>query len=472
MFCMTSQVRVHAFGDDALADHDAVEIADLIRRGDLSTAEVEAAAIERIQKVAPTLRAVVHEAYDRPRRSSDTSAPLFGVPTLIKDNTDVAAWPTNNGSEAYTAGPAKRDGRYTRQFVGTGVSVLGKTRMPEFGLNATTEFRTQEPTVNPWNTDYSVGAYSGGAAALVAAGAVPIAHANDGGGSIRIPAAAAGLIGLKPSRGRHIDGEEARIMPINMISEGIVSRSVRDTAAFVDAMERRWRNPSLAPIGLVEGPARRRLRIGLLLESVTDAVVDDQTRAAVEHTAQLLEKQGHTVEVVPVPADPSFADDFVNYWGLLAQMAGGLGKFAFDKSFDASKLDGLTEGLRTHFKRGGWKQMPGALRRLKKSAVTYGAAFDQVEVVVSPVVANTTPRLGQLSPNVPFDQLITRLRNHVAFTPLQNITGTPAISLPVGLSDEGLPIGVQLSAAYGDDRTLLELAFALEDEIGWPRIQG
>ncbi|HWJ60475.1 MAG TPA: amidase family protein, partial [Acidimicrobiales bacterium] len=147
---MTPQVRVHAFGDDALADHDAVALADLIRRGDLSAAEVESAAVERIQKVTPTLRAVVHEAYDRPRRSSDTGAPLFGVPTLIKDNTDVAAWPTNNGSEAYTARPAKKDGAYTRQFVGTGVTVLGKTRMPEFGLNATTEFRTQEPTVNPW----------------------------------------------------------------------------------------------------------------------------------------------------------------------------------------------------------------------------------------------------------------------------------------------------------------------------------
>ena len=468
---MTTQVRVHAFGDDALADHDAVAIAALIRSGEVSAAEVETAAVERIRRVDPALRAVVHESFDRPRRSTSADAPLAGVPTLIKDNTDVAGWPTNHGTDAFVARPAKKDGSYTDQYLSTGMTVLGKSRMPEFGLNATTEFRVQEPTVNPWNTDYSVGASSGGAAALVAAGAVPIAHANDGGGSIRIPAAAAGLVGFKPSRGRHVDGEEARLMPINMISEGVVTRSVRDTAAFVDAMERRWRNQALAPVGRVDGPGRRRLRVGLLLESVTDAEVDPQTRAAVEHTAALLEKQGHSVQTVGVPVDASFADDFVDYWGLLAQLAGGLGRFAFDKSFDKSKLDGLTDGLRGRFTSGGWRRTPGVLRRLKRSAARYARTFDDVEVVVSPVVANHTPRLGHLSPNVPFDELITRLRNHVAFTPLHNITGAPAISLPMALSDQGLPIGVMVSAAVGDDRTLLEVAYALETDNPFPRIQ-
>lgn len=467
---MTPQVRVHAFGDDALGDHDAVAIAERIRTGDISPAEAESAAVERIKKVS-SLRAVVHESYDAPRRSDDTSAPLYGVPTLIKDNTDVAGWPTNHGSEAFTADPAKKDGKYATQFMSTGVTVLGKTQMPEFGLNATTEFRTGEPVLNPWNTDYSVGASSGGAAALVAAGAVPIAHANDGGGSIRIPAAAAGLIGLKPSRNRQLNGEQTHAMAINLIGEGIVSRSVRDTAVFIDAMERTWRNPRLAPIGRVEGPSSRKLRIGMVLDSVTDAVADAPTRAAVEHTVALLEKQGHSVQTVPVPADDRLADDFLHYWGLLAQMAGGLGKFAFHKSFDKSKLDGLTDGLRHNFKGGGWKSTPGAIRRLKGAARTYAAAFDTVDVIVCPVVANTTPELGVLSPNVPFDQLIERLRNHVAFTPLQNITGTPAISLPMGLSPEGLPIGVQLATAYGDERTLLEVAFGLEEQFSWPRIQ-
>jgi len=463
--------RVHAFTDDALGEHDAVGIAELIGSGAISREEVESAAIARLERVAPALRALAHTAYDAPRRSTDPDAPLYGVPTLVKDNTDVAGWPTNHGSEAFVAKPAAKDGRYTRQFLASGMTVLGKSRMPEFGLNASTEFRTGEPTLNPWNTRFSIGASSGGSAALVAAGAVPLAHANDGGGSIRIPAAAGGLVGLKMSRGRHRDGEEARLLPINIISEGVVSRSVRDTAAFVDAMERAWRNPRLAPIGRVEGPARRRLRVGILLESITDAVVDPQTRAAVEGTARLLEEQGHTVDTVPVPADPRFADDFVDYWGMLAQLAGGLGKFAFDRSFDTGRLDGLTDGLRHSFLRGGWARTPAALLRLRRAATAYAAAFDSYEVLLSPVVANVTPELGFLSPNVPFDELMERLRRHVAFTPVQNITGTPAVSLPMALSDEGLPIGVMLSAAHGDDRTLIELAYALEEQQPWPQIR-
>ncbi|GAB3860623.1 amidase [Nocardioides maradonensis] len=461
---------VRAFTEDALADHDAVALAALIRRGELSRQEVEQAAIARIAQVDPALRAVAHAAYDAPRRSADMDAPLFGVPTLVKDNTDVAGMPTNHGSAAFAARPATADGRFAGQLLATGVTVLGKTRMPEFGLNASTEFRYAEPTTNPWNTGFSVGASSGGAAALVAAGAVPIAHANDGGGSIRIPAAAAGLIGLKPSRGRHRDGEEARILPINIISEGILSRSVRDTAAFTAALERSWRNPALAPIGRVEGPARRRLRIGLLLESVTDAAVDADTRAAVEQTARLLEAQGHLVEVVPVPADARFADDFVTYWGLLAAMAGGLGKLAFDRSFDGSRLDGLTAGLKDSFTHGGWLRTPAAIRRLKRAAATYARAFERHELLLSPVVAGTTPRLGVLDPNLPFEELMGRLRQHVAFTPLQNIAGTPAISLPMGVAANGMPIGVQLAAAYGDERTLLEVAFALEEQVTWPSL--
>lgn len=462
---------VHAFCDDALADHDAVALADLIRRRELSPREVEDAAVARLEQVAPKLNAVACAAYDRPRRGDAADAPLFGVPTLVKDNTDVAGLPTNHGTDAYVARPAAADGRFARQFLATGMTVLGKSRMPEYGLNASTEFRAAAPTLNPWNTGYSVGASSGGAAALVAAGAVPIAHANDGGGSIRIPAAAAGLVGLKPSRGRHVDGEEARMLPIKIISEGVVTRSVRDTAAFLAALERSWRNPRLAPLGLVEGPARRRLRVGLLLESVEGVEVDAPTRAAVERTAALLQAQGHAVEPIGVPADARFGDDFVTYWGLLAAMIASLGKVVADRSFDASRLDGLTTGLWRSFRAGGWARTPAVLRRLRRAADAYAASFDHHELILSPVVARVTPRLGYLSPNVPFDELMDRLRRHVGFTPLQNVTGTPAISLPMALSDAGLPVGVQLSAAYGDERTLLEVAFALEEQAPWPRIQ-
>ncbi|UDY24774.1 amidase [Nocardioides sp. Kera G14] len=461
--------RIHGFTDDALADHDAVALADLVRRRELSAEEIERAAIARLQAVAPRLNALAHTAYDDPRRSPDPTAAFAGVPTVVKDNTPVAGMPTNHGTDAFVSGRSEKDGRYTTQYLSSGMTVLGKSRLPEFGFNATTEFRVAPPVLNPWNTTRSVGASSGGSAALAAAGAVPIAHANDGGGSIRIPAAAAGLIGLKPSRGRHIDGEEARVLPIRIISEGVLTRSVRDTAVFHAAMERHWRNPRLAPIGLVEGPANRRLRVGLLLESVTDAVVDAETRAAVERTASLLEEQGHSVEPIGVPADATLGDDFVLYWGMLATMVSSLGKVTYDRSFDSSRLDGLTLGLRRHLRRHA-RHLPAALWRLRRAGARYAAAFEQVDLVLSPVVANVTPELGWLSPHVPFDQLIDRLRNHVAFTPLHNVAGAPAISLPLGLSASGLPVGVQLSAAYGDERTLLEIAFALEEQVGWPSI--
>ncbi len=467
---MTDSPHVDAFADDALADHDAVAIADLIRRREVGAAEVEAAAIARIERVDPVLHAVAFAAFERPRRAADPAAPLAGVPTLLKDNTDVAGMPSNHGSEAYRGKPAAHDGQFAAQFLGTGTTVLGKSRMPEFGLNASTEFRTGAPTANPWHPEYSVGASSGGAAALVAAGAVPIAHANDGGGSIRIPAAAAGLIGLKPSRGRHRDGEVSRPLPINIISEGVLTRSVRDTAAFWAALETQWRNPRLAPIGRVDGPARRRLRVGLLLETPVDATVDAPTRAAVERTAQLLEAQGHTVSPVPLPVDARFATDFVTYWSLLAAAAGGLGKIAYDRSFDARRLDGLTQGLRRNF-RSGWFRTPGALLRLRAVAGRYARMFDQCDLVLSPVLAHVTPRLGYFDPGLPFDELMGRLQRYVAFTPLHNIAGTPAISLPMAVADAGVPIGVQLSAAYGDERTLLEVAFALEEQVRWPSLR-
>ncbi|HEY3606320.1 MAG TPA: amidase [Pseudonocardiaceae bacterium] len=461
--------RVHAFGDDALGEHDAVAIARLVARGELSPDEVAAAAIARAAAVDADLHAIQYPAHDRPRRPAAAVGALYGVPTYVKDNTDVAGMPTNHGTFTYTAAPAAHDGRYARQYLSTGMTVLGKSRMPEFGLNASTEFMTAEPTRNPWHTGYSVGASSGGAAALVAAGVVPIAHANDGGGSIRIPAACAGLVGLKPSRGRTVDGEQARSVPINMISEGVVTRSVRDTAAFLAAEEDFWRSPVLPPIGLVEGPARRRLRIGLILDSITGPVCP-QTRATVESTAALLEKLGHEVSPVELPVDIRFVGDFTLYWGLLAGVVATFGRRTLDRAFDATMLDGLTVGLARYYRRH-LARTPAALYRLRRVRDAYATMFRRHELVLSPVLAHVTPQLGHLSPTVPFDELIDRLHRYVAYTPLNNIAGTPAMSLPMGVATEGVPIGIQLSAAAGDERTLLETAFALEQERPWPRIQ-
>jgi amidase len=462
--------RIHAFTDDALGELDAVGVAEAIRRGELSPQEAAQAAIERVRAVEPHLHAVVVDSFDAPRYADDPTAALFGVPTFVKDNTDVAGLPSNHGTEAFTAKPARRDGVYTTQYLSTGLTNLGKSRLPEFGFSASTEFMRQEATHNPWHLDFTVGASSGGSAALVASGAVPIAHANDGGGSIRIPAACAGLVGFKPTRHRHIDGEQARHLPINMVSEGVVTRTVRDTAAFVAASEDHWRNRELPPVGLVRGPADRRLRVGLVIESVNGAPVDAETRAAVERTASVLEKAGHVVEPLELPFTSQFEADFVQYWGLLAHLNGLTGRLLIDRSFDTSQFDGLTKGLAAHH-RANLVRTPGALRRLKRAPQTYARMFDKHEVVLSPVLSHVTPRLGHLSPTVPYDQLIDRLKSWVAYTPLNNIAGTPAISVPAGLSAEGLPIGVELSAAHGDDRTLLELAFLLEAEQPFARIQ-
>ncbi|GAA5161337.1 amidase [Pseudonocardia eucalypti] len=463
-----SERGVHAFTDDALADHDAVALAGLIRSGEISAAEAAKAALARARQVDPVLRGVAF--WGEPPSGPGAEGPLAGVPTFVKDNTDVRDMPTNHGSAAFTAKPAPATGPFAAQLLGTGLVNLGKSRMPEFGFNATTEFMAEEPTRNPWHTAYSSGASSGGAAALVAAGVVPIAHANDGGGSIRIPAACCGLVGLKPTRGRHLESAQARQLPIKIISEGVVSRSVRDTATFWAAAERYHRNPALPPLGLVEGPASRRLRIGLLLDSVGGVRSDATTRAVVERTAKALVGMGHEVEPTRLPVGDEFMRDFTLYWGLLAFLAGTFGRRTFDPSFDTSRLDGLTVGLRALYRRR-FPHTPATLYRLARVKAAYRRMFLRHDVVLSPVLAHTTPELGHISPTVPFDELLHRLTRYVAFTPLNNVAGSPAISLPTGSTDEGLPVGVQLSAAHGDERTLLELAFALEAETPWRRIQ-
>jgi amidase len=462
---------LHAFSDDILADHDAVAIAALIRSRQVSASEVVAASIARA-KVVKDLNAVALECYDSALKTADAhpSGVFAGVPTFIKDNTDLKGLPTGNGSDAVRPRPAKTDSAFAKQYLAQGFVVLGKSRMPEFGFNASTEFLRHAPTRNPWHTDYSSGASSGGAAALVAAGVVPIAHANDGGGSIRIPAACCGLIGLKPTRGRLVDGEAARSLPINIVSEGVVTRSVCDTAHFFAGMEQTWRNPKLPAIGLVEGPGKKRLKIGLMLDSINGHPTDAPTRTTVTDTALQLERLGHHVEEMPLPIKPIFADDFTQYWGMLAFLASTFGQHAFGPGFDPSQLDNLSRGLSSLYKRNILKT-PLMLYRLKKSWDDYAKVFRSYDAILTPVLAHTTPKLGYLSPEQPFDQLFDRLLKYVGFTPLNNAAGSPAISLPMGATTQGLPIAAQLSAAHGAERTLLELAFELEQAQPWRRIR-
>ncbi|MFF2660089.1 amidase [Kitasatospora sp. NPDC058032] len=469
--------RVHAYGDDALGEHDAVALAALVRSGEVSPAELATAAAARAERVDAALAPVAFAAYGRPYGvdgghggpSAGADTPLYGVPSYLKDNTDLRGMPTGQGSSAFRAKPARRTAGFAEQFLGTGLSVLGKTRLPEFGLNASTEFAAARPVRNPWRTSHSPGASSGGAAALVAAGVVPIAHANDGGGSIRIPAACCGLVGLKPTRGRTVPNAQGRRLPVDLVTDGVLTRSVRDTAAFFAAAERHHRNLALPPLGLVEGPGTRRLRIGLVVDSPT-ATTDAPTRAVVEETAARLAALGHRVTEVRLPFGEEFSRDFVLYWGYIAFLIAATGRLVVDPGFRASRLDGLTTGLRRLFHRE-FARVPGVVRRLRAAERTYAELFRTQDAILSPVLAHVAPPIGHLSPNVAFDELIERLTRYVAFTPVNNVTGGPAIALPAGASPDGLPIGVHLSAAHGEERLLLELAFALEADRPWRRIQ-
>ncbi len=462
----------HTFRDDFLGDRDAVAVAGLIERKEVSAREIVDAAITRAETIVPHLNPIAAEAFEQARRDAEKPASgcFAGVPTFVKDNTPLAGMTTNHGSAAVRSQPAKKSGVYTKQYMAQGFVCLGKSSLPEFGLNASTEFDGAEPTRNPWHTEFSCGASSGGSAALVASGVVPIAHANDGGGSIRIPAACCGLIGLKPSRSRHIIPESAQALPIDIISEGVVTRTVRDTAAFHAASERYYRNPKLPELGLVEGPSKTRLRIGVVIDSITGSPSDGPTRAAVEETADLLTHLGHDVSTADIPTTAEFADDFLLYWGFLAFALRNGGRIIIDRSFDKKRLEGLTNGLSEHFRRNFFR-LPGAIKRLRGARDQSEAFYQSYDAVLTPVLAHTTPPLGHLSPAIEYDELVDRLTSYASFTPLANITGDPAISLPMSKTDQGLPIAVQISANLGNERTLLELAYEIEGERPWRRIQ-
>ncbi len=464
--------HVHAFGDDALGDLDAVGLADSIRAGRVSRAEVIEAAIARTEAVDPALNGLAYASFQQARAAaSATPAKGFfsGVPTFVKDNVDIAGQPTMHGTDAWTPWNATSDSEFTRLFLATGLTSVGKTQLSEFGFSASAEHPRIGPVRNPWNTDYSAGASSSGSGAFVAAGVVPIAHANDGGGSIRIPASCNGLVGLKPSRGRLPLDPTLRRMPVCIVANGVVTRSVRDTAAFYREAERIWRNPKLAPIGDVTGPSRQRLRIAVVTRSV-QRECSPQVRELTLKSAGLLEELGHRIEHVaepPVPA--SFVDDFVLYWGFLALAQVRTGRRIFGKSFDRTRLDSLTLGLERHTGRN-IHRLPLAIMRLRRVRRRTARFFGTYDAVLTPTLADETPRIGYLAPT-DYHQVIDRLIDWVSFTPLQNVTGEPAISLPLAQSAEGMPAGMMLSADLGQEALLLELAYELEEARPWARIQ-
>ena len=463
--------HVHAFGDDALGHLDAVGLIDALNAGRVSRVEVVDAAIARTEAVNPALNGLAHEAFDRAR--AQAKAPpkggfFSGVPTFVKDNVDVAGLPTMRGTDAWPPRPADADGEFTQVYLGTGMTSLGKTQMSEYGFSAAAEHPRLGAVRNPWNTDHTAGASSSGSGAFVAAGVVPIAHANDGGGSIRIPASCNGLVGLKPSRGRLPLDKEVRQMPIRIVANGVVSRSVRDTAAFYREAERLWPAKKLPPIGDVQHAVKQRLRIAVITRSLLRES-SPEVRELTLKSAGLLEELGHRVDHLEKPPVPNtFVPDFVLYWGLLAMGQIQQNKRAFD-GFDVTRLDNLSRGLDRHARRNLHK-IPLALIRLSRMRRYTQRLARSYDVVLTPTLADEPPQVGYLDPMADYEQIIDRLQDWVAFTPLHNVTGEPAISLPLAVSANGLPLGLMFSAALGHEARLLELAYELEDARPWARI--
>ena len=463
---MPNRETFHTFTDDALGTSDCVDLAMRLRRGDLSLRELTEASIQRAEKLSEMIPVYAEESFElaleRAEQIHHDERSLFqGLPTFIKDNLPTEGFATGFGSAAVAPQPEKRHDPYARQFTAMGFNLLGKSSLPEFGFNATTEPCHDEPTANPWHLAYSAGASSGGAAALVAAGVVPLAHGNDGGGSIRIPAACCGLVGLKPSRGRHVNSMAARALPINLVSEGVLTRSVRDTAYFHYLAETHYQNAKLPRLPLLLSPGKQRLKIALLSESVSGKPTDSETLATLESTAHLLADLGHSIEPIRMPVAESFAEDFPLYWAMMAFAVSRTGKLAWGKRFSQERLDDLTKGLSRYYQQRILKT-PLALVRLQQQARNYLSTFRDFDLILSPVLSQKPAPLQHLSPAVPFEELFDRLRAYVGFTPLANVAGSPAISLPMGSSKEGLPIGIQLAADKGREDLLIELAFELE----------
>ena len=455
--------------DDALGDDDMCGLLDRLGRGEVSGEELRAAAVDRLHRVNPDLNAVATEMDSLP---SDVEvppdAPLAGIPTAIKDNEAVAGYPTFHGSVGIPDDPAPVTWPWSAQFVAMGVSPIAKTNLPELALTAATESTRFGVTRNPWDLGRTPGGSSGGSAALVASGVVPIAHANDGAGSIRIPAACCGLVGLKATRGRTVDRPEVQRLPVPIAAQGVLTRSVRDTARYFYEAEKLYANPDLSPIGDVRGPGGQRLRIGVLTRGWRDVPASDELVNLTHHTAEVCAGLGHEMVELRHSVGARFGPDFLDYWALIALLYRLRGRQVLSPQFDASKMGALGVRLGTMAARNALT-LPFSLRRLRAMAASHDEGSGDVDVVLSPTLAHEPPPVGYLGPDVdPFTHIV-RLIRWIPFTALQNVSGRPAISLPVGRSQTGLPLGIQLAGGFGQERQLLELSYEIEDAVGWPQ---
>jgi amidase/6-aminohexanoate-cyclic-dimer hydrolase len=458
-------------------NYDGLGLAGLVSAGDISAGELLEEVIARVERVNPRLNAVVHTHYDEAREAIANGlpqGPFQGVPFLLKDlYAQLTGTITTNGSAMFEGEVASMDTTLVERYKAAGLVICGKTNSPELGLLPVTEPDCYGPTRNPWDTERTPGGSSGGASAAVAAGIVPIAHASDGGGSIRIPASCTGLVGLKPSRGRVPPGPAKAEGWGGQSINHVVSRTVRDTAAMLDATAGPVPGePYSAPHqagSFLEGSERAtgELRIALAAEKWGPGSYQPEVRQGLEATAALLESLGHHVEEARPDYDgyelarAIFTVISVNTALSCRQRAEALGV-----STDSLPMERLTRRMLDRGMATSGPDYVAAIQCNQAAGMALGRFHADYDLILSPTLSSEPVPVGYLTQS-PDDEYNERLLGFMADTGLYNQTGQPSISLPLHWSDAGLPVGMMFSAAYGNDQLLLQVANQLERAQPW-----
>lgn len=464
--------------EDYMAE-DAVGLAALVARGEVTPKELLTAAVTRAEAVNPKINAITVwdlEAAEAQLAEGLPEGPFTGVPFLLKDlYAFLAGTQLTNGSRLFEGFVCPGDNTYVTRCKAAGLVMFGKTNSPEFGLNVTTEPVANGPTRNPWNLAHSPGGSSGGAAAAVAAGIVPMAHGSDGGGSIRIPASSCGLVGLKPSRGRTPAGPVVGEGWSGLAIGHVISRSLRDSAAMLDATHGPEagdpyacpppERPFLEELTVAPG----RLRIALASQPFAPEEVHPECQAAAVAAGRLCESLGHTVEEVALPIDGAAMRDATgtvicaNLASDLESVAGMLGR-----PMDSTTLERATLAYAAVAAEHSSKDMAQAVQVLQMTGRQLGQFFERYDVLLSPTLAAPPPEIGYLDQDLEDPEVYTaRVLAHIPYTPLYNNTGCPAISLPLAWSETGLPIGVMFGSRLGGEGLLLRLAAQIEEAQPW-----
>ena len=459
--------------------YDALGLAELVRKGEVSPDELLDAALARVSRHNPRLNAVVMSWEERARREIRAGlpdGPFRGVPFLLKDlHAQVAGERLTYGSRLFEKFVSDTDSELVLRYRRAGLVIFGRTASPEFGLTATTESVLFGATRNPWNPERSSGGSSGGASAAVAAGILPAAHASDGGGSIRIPAASCGLVGLKPSRARVPMGPHVGEGWGGMSTAHVVSRSLRDTAALLDATH----GPDLGTPYFAPEPERAyldecsrapgRLRIAVQTTAFNGVDTHPECAAAARDAARLCESLGHDIVDATLEVDREALARAVtiligsNVAATVEDAARAQGREVDGRIVEAITL-AMVQGARGSTA----ADYARSVRTLHTAGRRVARFFENVDVLITPTMAQPTPRIGELAlEQTPSAAYGARLGASTGYTSLFNSAGNPALSLPLGRASDGMPLGVQFAARAGDEATLFRLGAQVEKARPW-----